>query len=83
MHQSQYNILVVANYFQKNVVLLDLLFDKILELMMSETTSMWTPEVEEYSTIKSLKFQGQSFLWRNEESTSTHYEMVYKIINVY
>ena len=40
MHQSQYNILVVANYFQKNVVLLDLLFDKILELMMSETTSM-------------------------------------------
>lgn len=53
MHQSQYSILVVANYFQKNVVLLDLLFDKILELMMSETTSMWTLEVEEYSTIKS------------------------------
>ena len=55
MHQSQYNILVVANYFQKNVVLLGLLFDKILELMMSETTSMWTPEVEEYSTIKSFE----------------------------
>ena len=52
IHQSQYNILVVANYFQKNVVLLDLLFDKILELMMSETTSMWTPKVEEDSTIK-------------------------------
>ena len=81
MHQSQYNILVVANYFQKNVVLLYLLFDKILELMMSETTSMWTLEVEEYLTIKS--FENSRIKFSLEDSPSTYYETVYKIINVY
>lgn len=62
-------------------MLLDLLFDKILELMMSETTSTWTLEVEEYSTIKFSENLRTKFSL--EESSSTHYETVYKSIYVH